>query len=251
MQRIKQQYAALTTSGIFASRDRTDPNSPSSTTETASTWWEDSSGPKFNIVFVYVSQERRGTIIVCFSERPICLACLTRSQSSWPTRLGSMYSAIWASGISAGLPGSALDSKGWPWILACGKRLSCRRWALAWRPGKASCPAAPGSPASRSSYRQCCGSGIRCLFNPWIRDLLFRIPDPKPIFLRAWWQLFWVKSSTILLKICANSFLQHLKKFFFPILWNLWLQKRYDNYFFFSPLFCCCFWIRDPRSGDG
>ncbi len=23
----------------------------------------------------------------------------------------------------------------------------------------------------------------------------------------------------------------------------------YDNNFLFTPLFCCCFWIRDPRSG--
>jgi len=39
---------------------------------------------------------------------------------------------------------------------------------------------------------QCCGSGIRCLFDPWIRDpewVFFRIPDlgspipdPKTIF---------------------------------------------------------------------
>ncbi len=34
---------------------------------------------------------------------------------------------------------------------------------------------------------QCCGSGIRCLFDSGsrIRNRLFRIPDPKPIFLRA------------------------------------------------------------------
>ncbi len=48
--------------------------------------------------------------------------------------------------------------------------------------------------------RQCCGSGsgIRCLYDPWLRDQgsgigFFRIldpgsriPDAKPIFLRAW-----------------------------------------------------------------
>jgi hypothetical protein len=46
--------------------------------------------------------------------------------------------------------------------------------------------------------KQCCGSGsgIRCLFDPWIRDPgsgigFFRIPDPKPIFLRASWPFFW------------------------------------------------------------
>ncbi len=26
-------------------------------------------------------------------------------------------------------------------------------------------------------------------------------------------------------------------------------KKRYDNKFFSTPLFCCCFWIRDPGSG--
>jgi hypothetical protein len=24
-------------------------------------------------------------------------------------------------------------------------------------------------------------------------------------------------------------------------------KKRFDNKFFFTPLFCCCFWIRDPE----
>jgi hypothetical protein len=28
-------------------------------------------------------------------------------------------------------------------------------------------------------------------------------------------------------------------------------KKRYDNKFFFTPVFHCCFWIRDPRSGMG
>jgi hypothetical protein len=34
---------------------------------------------------------------------------------------------------------------------------------------------------------QCCGSGIRCLFDPWIRYVFSgsRISDPEPIFLRA------------------------------------------------------------------
>jgi hypothetical protein len=26
-------------------------------------------------------------------------------------------------------------------------------------------------------------------------------------------------------------------------------KKRYDNKFFFTNVFHCCFWIRDPRSG--
>jgi hypothetical protein len=28
-------------------------------------------------------------------------------------------------------------------------------------------------------------------------------------------------------------------------------EKKYDYKFFFTPLFHCCFWIRDPRSGMG
>ncbi len=37
------------------------------------------------------------------------------------------------------------------------------------------------------TFMQCCrsGSGIRSLFVPWIWNRFFRIPDPKPIFLRA------------------------------------------------------------------
>ncbi len=39
------------------------------------------------------------------------------------------------------------------------------------------------------------GSGIRCLFDPWIRDPgsgigFFRIPDPKSIYLGAYWKIF-------------------------------------------------------------
>ncbi len=31
-------------------------------------------------------------------------------------------------------------------------------------------------------------------------------------------------------------------------MWNLWLQKMVWGKFFFTPVFCCCFWIRDPGS---
>ena len=27
------------------------------------------------------------------------------------------------------------------------------------------------------------------------------------------------------------------------------LQKKFDKKFFFTPIFCCCFWIRDSGSG--
>ncbi len=33
-------------------------------------------------------------------------------------------------------------------------------------------------------------------------------------------------------------------------MWNLWLQKKeWQQFFFFTPFFHCCFWIRDPRPG--
>jgi hypothetical protein len=32
---------------------------------------------------------------------------------------------------------------------------------------------------------------------------------------------------------------------------NLWLKKGVTKFFFFTPLFRCCFWILDPRSGMG
>ncbi len=87
-------------------------------------------------------------------------------------------------------------------------------------------------------------SGIRNRFFP---DLGSRIPTPY----------FWEFSDNFLgkkfynsLKIGPNFFLQHFKtkkKFQFCEICGY--IKRYDNKFFFTPLFCCCFWIRDSRSG--
>jgi hypothetical protein len=59
--------------------------------------------------------------------------------------------------------------------------------------------------------QQCCGSGsgIQCLFDPWIR--LFRIPDlgsQTYIFFRAF-DNFWSKKFYNCLKIAPSFFLQH------------------------------------------
>ena len=62
-------------------------------------------------------------------------------------------------------------------------------------------------------FFQCCGSGsgIRCLFDPWIRDPgigFFRIPDlgsPTNIF-ESLVTIFWVK-----MFYNSNFFLQHFK----------------------------------------
>ncbi len=77
-----------------------------------------------------------------------------------------------------------------------------------------------------------------------------RRSDPKPIF----WELidnFLDKKFYNSLKIGPNYFLQHFKNKI--ILWNLWLQKIVWQLNFFTPFFCCCFWIwyRDLGSGMG
>ncbi len=85
--------------------------------------------------------------------------------------------------------------------------------------------------------------GSRSRFFP---DTWSRIPDPNPIFLRTYWQ-FLVKKFYNSLKIGPNIFSSAVQN------WNN-LQfcemcgyiKSYDNKFFFTPLLCCCFWIRDP-----
>jgi hypothetical protein len=57
------------------------------------------------------------------------------------------------------------------------------------------------------------GSGIRCLFDPWIRDRLFpdpgsRIPNP---YFRELSDNFLDKKFYNSLKICPSFFLQHFK----------------------------------------
>ncbi len=62
----------------------------------------------------------------------------------------------------------------------------------------------------------------------------------------------WVKSSPILWKLTLVFFFSIFKnKIIINFVKFVATTKRYDKYFFFTPLFCCCFWIRDPRSGMG
>jgi len=94
---------------------------------------------------------------------------------------------------------------------------------------------------------QCCGSGIRCLFDPWIRDpeLVFsgsRIPNPY------FWELrdnFLGKKFLNSLKISPIFFSSTFQKLNSSILWNLWLQKKGMTTNFFG------YGIRDPGSGKG
>jgi hypothetical protein len=82
------------------------------------------------------------------------------------------------------------------------------------------------------------GSGIRNRF----------FPDPGSLthIFESVVTIFWVKSSKKFFKL-AKFFSSAVKK------WNnlqfceiCGYKKSYDNKFFFTPLFCCCFWIRDP-----
>ncbi len=98
---------------------------------------------------------------------------------------------------------------------------------------------------------QCCGSGsgIRCLFDPWIRDPEWvfsgsRIPRP---YLEELFDNFLGKTFYNSLKIGPNIFLQHFKtKIIYNFVKFCGYIKRFDIKFFFTSLFCCCFWIRDP-----
>jgi hypothetical protein len=55
----------------------------------------------------------------------------------------------------------------------------------------------------------------------------------------------WVESSIILSKLAQIIFLRQFK---INIIFDF-LQQKVGQQIFFTPLFCCCFWIRDRRSG--
>ncbi len=103
-----------------------------------------------------------------------------------------------------------------------------------------------------NSSNQCCGSGsgIRCLFDPGpgsgIRNSFFcRIPDPgsQPHIFQSLVTNFWVKSSIVLWKLAQFVFFSNN----FQFCEICGYKNSFDNKFFFTPLFCCCFWIRDPE----
>ncbi len=77
------------------------------------------------------------------------------------------------------------------------------------------------------------------VFDPWIRD-----PGSQThIF-----DNFWGKKFYNSLRIGPNFFLQTSKNKINYNFVKFVAKKRYENRFFFTPLFCYCFWIRDPRS---
>ncbi len=92
------------------------------------------------------------------------------------------------------------------------------------------------------------GSGIGFFPGSRISDPGSRIPNPY------FWKLsdnFLGKKFYNFLKIGLNwnFFLQHFKnKIIYNFVKFVATKKRYDNKFFFTPLFCSCFWIRDLGS---
>ncbi len=115
-----------------------------------------------------------------------------------------------------------------------------------------------GGLSFKSYTFQCCrsGSGIRYLFDPWIRDpgtgISLWIPDLGSQIPN---QYFWELSDNSLgkifynsLKISPNFFLQHLKNTIIFNFGKFMASKRVITTNFFTPFFCCCLWIWDPRS---
>ncbi len=94
-----------------------------------------------------------------------------------------------------------------------------------------------------SFIQQCCGSlsRILCRFDPWTRI-------PNPYFLELS-DKFLGKKFYNSLKTGQNFLLQQIKnKGIFNFVKFVATKKRYDNQFFFIPLFCWGFWIQDPGS---
>jgi hypothetical protein len=104
---------------------------------------------------------------------------------------------------------------------------------------------------SLNGTRQFCrsGSGNRdpvpfWPLDPGSRMGFFRIPNP---YFKSLVTIFSVKNVNNYLKIGPNFFLRHSKN---KIIFNFvkfMASKKVWKLIFFTPLFYCCFWIRDPR----
>ncbi len=77
----------------------------------------------------------------------------------------------------------------------------------------------------------------------------FLTPGSQNHIFESLMTIFWIKSSIILWKAAQIFFFSNSNTKQFSVLWNLWLQNKVWQKKFFTPLFCCWFWIRDPRSG--
>ncbi len=78
-------------------------------------------------------------------------------------------------------------------------------------------------------------------FDPWtgIRNRFFPDPIPIPYFLEL--------SDNFLGKKFYNSLKTEKNKLIFNFVKFVATKKGLTTIFFLTPLFCCCFWMRDPK----
>jgi hypothetical protein len=69
------------------------------------------------------------------------------------------------------------------------------------------------TPSCTTGRMQGCesGSGVRCFFDPWIRDMFIPdpgswIPDSRPITYESFVTIFWIKSTIILCRLAKHFF---------------------------------------------
>ncbi len=103
------------------------------------------------------------------------------------------------------------------------------------------------------SLEQCCGSGsgIRCLIDPWIRDPEYFFSGSRSHIFESFLTIIWVKSSIILKKLVQIIFFNISNKIIYNFVKFVATKTGMTTNFFFTPLFCCCFFdpgseIRDP-----
>jgi len=88
------------------------------------------------------------------------------------------------------------------------------------------------------------GSVVFLTPGPGIRNRFFPDPGFQTHIFESLVTIFGVKSSSSL-KIGPHVFLQHFKN---KIIFNFmkFMATKKVHLIFFTPLFCCCFWIKDP-----
>ncbi len=81
-----------------------------------------------------------------------------------------------------------------------------------------------------------------------IRDRFFPDPGSRTHIFGSLVTIFWIKSSIIIWKLAQIYFFISSKiKIIFNLVKFVATKKGMTSNFFFIPLLCCCFWIRDPE----
>jgi hypothetical protein len=98
----------------------------------------------------------------------------------------------------------------------------------------------------KSVFSSVADPGSSAFLTPWIPDLGSRIPNSYFGELR---DNFLGKKFYNSLKFGPKIFLQQFKNKIMLHFVKFVATKKCMTINFFTPLFCSCFWIRDPRSG--